>query len=235
MPIVGIDTASVIFSERAAGTHSKTRTWKRYKGGMAQDIWIHDFAKKQTRRVTDWEGSDNFPMWSGEKIYFTSDRTGRMQIWSYDTRSAEISQVTDHKEYDVKWPSLGPDSIVYENGGRLYVLDLANEKTHPIKIALHSDMQMTRPRYEKVGEKLTGGGIAPGGKRAVLSARGEIFSVPAEKGEVRNLSDSPGAHDKLPQWSPDGKLVAFVSDLSGEYEIHVAPGGLDGRIALRIR
>jgi len=202
----------------------ENRTWKRYKGGMAQDVWIHDFAKKQTRRMTDWEGSDNFPMWHGDTVYFTSDRTGKMQIWASDTRSGEIRQVTSHKEYDVKSPSLGPDSIVYENGGWLYVLDLATEKSRRIKVTLHSDMQMTRPRFAKVGEKITSGGIAPGGKRAVLSARGEIFSVPAEKGETRNLSNSPCAHDKMPQWSPDGKLAAFVSDLGGEYEIHVVNG-----------
>lgn len=202
----------------------EARTWKRYKGGMAQDVWIHDFDQKKTIRATDWEGSDNFPMWHGDTVYFTSDRTGKMQIWAYDTRSAEVRQVTGHKEYDVKWPSLGPDSIVYENGGWLYVLDLATEKSQRVKISLRSDMQLTRPRFEKVGDRIVGGGVAPGGKRAVLAARGEIFSVPAEKGEARNLSDSPGAHDKTPQWSPDGRLVAWISDKSGEYEIHVANG-----------
>ncbi len=202
----------------------ESRTWKRYKGGMAQDVWIHDFEQNKTRRVTDWEGSDNFPMWHGDTVYFTSDRTGKMQIWAYDVRSGEIRQVTKHKEYDVKWPSLGPDSIVYENGGRLWVMDLETEKSHAIKVALHSDLQMTRPRYVETADKMTGAAIAPGGKRAVVAARGEIFSVPAEKGEVRNLSNSPASNDIDPIWSPDGKWVAYVGDSSGEYEIHLRRG-----------
>lgn len=195
------------------------RTWKRYKGGMAQDIWIYDFEKNDTQQVTDWIGSDNFPMWQGDKIYYNSDKTGNLQIWVYDTKSGERRQITSHKEYDVKNPSMGPGAIVYENGGWLWVLDLATEKSRKLQISLFSDNPLTRPAIKKVGDAIRAGDIAPDAQRAVFGARGDIFTVPAEKGDIRNLTLSPGVRERNPAWSPDGKHVAYLSDRSGEYEI----------------
>ena len=125
----------------------ENRTWKRYKGGMAQDVWIYDFEKNDTKRATDWVGSDNFPMWHGDTIYYTSDQTGRLQIWAYETATGENRQVTEHDEYDVKHPSMGPDAIVYENGGWLYVLDLATEQTRKVTVSLRSDNVWSRPAW----------------------------------------------------------------------------------------
>jgi len=197
------------------------RTWKRYKGGMAQNVWIYDFANDMTTQVTDWPGSENYPMWRGDKIYFNSDRTGQLQIWSYDTNSGDIKQVTSHKDYDVKLPSLGGDSIIYENGGWLYVLDLPSGKTRKLKIALRDDRFRTRPSFVEAGKSIRGASIGPDANRVAFEARGEIFTVPAEKGDVRNLTNTPNLHERHPEWSPDGKWVAYFSDASGEYELNV--------------
>ena len=197
----------------------ESRTWKRYKGGMAQDIWVYDFEKNDTRQLTDWIGSDNFPMWQGEKIYFNSDRGGNLQIWVHDLKTGEQRQITHHKEYDVKYPSMGPGAIVYENGGWLWVLDLATEKTRKLQISLFSDKPLTRPTIKKVGDMVSTGDIAPDAQRAVFSARGDIFTVPAEKGNIRNLTATPGVRERYPVWSPDGKWVAYLSDASGEFEV----------------
>ncbi len=195
------------------------RTWKRYKGGMAQDIWIYDFDKNDTQKVTDWIGSDNFPMWQGNTVYYTSDKSGSLQIWAYDTVSGERRQITKHKDYDVKNPSQGPGAIVYENGGWLWVLNLKTEKSVRIVVSLHSDNPLTRATVKNVGKRVRGGSIAPDAKRVVFGARGDIFTVPAEKGNIRNLTATPGIRERNPVWSPDGKKVAYLSDRTGEYEI----------------
>lgn len=206
---------------------TENRTWKRYKGGWAPDVWIYDFAANKSERITDWEGSDNFPMWQGDTIWYTSDRTGRLQIWAYDTKAKQHRQVTFHEEYDVKNPSQGPGAIVYENGGWLYVLDLATEKTRKVTVSLHSDRVLTRPAIKSVDGLITSADVAPDAKRVVFAARGDLFTVPAEKGDVRNLTATPGVRDLAPSWSPDGKQMAWLSDRTGEYEIWLMAA--DGR------
>ncbi len=196
------------------------RTWKRYKGGMAQDIWLYDFVKNEAAKLTEYEGTDAFPMWHGDKIYFISDREHTMNIYSLDLASREISKITNHKEYDVKFPSLGVDSIVYENGGYLYVLDLNTEKSNRIKVTVPSDHSWRRTRYVNASRNIRYYNVSSTGKRAIFGARGEIFTVPAEKGEVRNLTNTSGIRERSPAYSPDGKLVAYLSDKSGEYEIY---------------
>jgi len=203
------------------------RTWKRYKGGMAQNIWIYDFEKNDTEQVTEWIGSDNFPMWQNDTVYYTSDASGRLEIWAYDTTSKERRQVTTHDEYDVKYPSQGPGAIVYENGGWLYVLDLATEQTRKVTVALLSDNVVARAGLKKVGDLVDGGDLAPDANRAVFDARGDIFTVPAEKGNVRNLTATPGIRERTPVWSPDGRWVAYFSDRTGEYQVWKRPA--DGK------
>ncbi len=212
------------------------RTWKRYKGGMAQDIWIYDTARNDTRRVTDWVGTDNFPMWHGESIYYTSDRQdGKLNIWAWHEPSDAHRQITFHDVYDVKFPSLGQGSIVYENGGWLYVLDLAEARPSPrrLKVGLRSDNVWARPAVRSVQDMLRDWDVAPDGNRVVTSARGDIFSLPAEKGPVRNLTGTPEVHERIPAWSPDGTTLAYVSDRSGEYELYLRPadgGGQERRL-----
>jgi len=206
----------------------ENRTWKRYKGGMAQDVWIYDFADNASQRLTDWVGTDNFPMWHEGAIYFTSDREkDKLNLWKIDPATGDATQVTFHDEYDVKYPSLGPDAIVYENGGWLYVLDLATAGAEPRKldVTLRSDQVWARPRYESVDDQIRTASIGPDGNRVLVGARGEIFSVPAEKGPVRNLTGTESIREREPVWSPTGDRLAFVSDRSGEYEIYVRQAG----------
>jgi tricorn protease len=205
-------------------TTTENRTWKRYKGGWAQDIWIYDLAANTSEKITDWVGADNFPMWVGDTIYFTSDReAGKLNIWAYDTVNRSQRQVTRHDEYDVKYPSLGEDAIVYENGGWIWRLDLASGETHRLRIGVHSDQVWARPRLESADDQVRGADIAPDGKRVAVDARGEIFSVPAEKGPVRDLTATPGVRERCPMWSPDGKQIAYVGDATDEYEIYLRP------------
>lgn len=209
------------------------RTWKRYKGGNSPNIWVYDFTKNASENITkDWEGPDEWPMFHGRTVYYCSDRGGRTaNIWAYDLDKKTHRQVTKFTDYDVKWPSIGSDAIVLENGGWLYVMDLPSEKLTKIPVMVPDDKPAARAEYRAVGEWLTGMDLSPSAKRAVLEARGELFSVPAEKGDVRNLTNTPGARERSPAWSPDGKWIAYLSDASGEYQWHVA--GADGKTPAR--
>ena len=228
LPTAGLSSYSPDGKKIAFNRNSReNRTWKRYKGGMAQDIWVYDFDANDTQKITEWIGSDNYPMWHGDKIYYNSDQSGRLQIWVYDTASGEHRQVTEHDEYDVKHPSLGPDSIVYENGGWIYVLDLATEESRKVTVSLFSDNVLTRATIKDVGNRIGGGDLSPDANRAVFGARGDIFTVPAEKGNIRNLTATPGIREREASWSPDGKNVAYLSDRTGEYEIWIRPA--DGK------
>jgi len=197
------------------------RTWKRYRGGMAQNIWLYDLEKNTSELLTDFDGTDAFPMWYENRIYFISDREHAMNIYCLDLDTRKVRQVTDHDEFDVKWPSLGGDKIVYENGGQLYVLDLSTEKSRKITVAVPAELKERRSRYEHVAGMIRGGSLSAAGKRAVMGARGDIFTLPAEKGDVRNITKTSGVRERLPDFSPNGKWVAYVSDQTGEYEIYL--------------
>ena len=194
---------------------------------MAQDIWVYDLSQNRVERITDDLGTDTSPMWHGEKIYFVSDRDGTANIFCYDLDTKETRKITQHSDFDVKWPSLGPGSIVYENGGYLHVLDLETENTRKISVQIPDDRTLARPEFVSVADHIYSFGLSPGGKRAVFEARGEVFTVPAEKGNTRNLTNSSGSREKNPTWSPDGKWIAYMSDRTGEDELYVAPQ--DGR------
>ncbi len=201
------------------------RTWKRYTGGMAQDIWIYNFKANHIERITDWEGTDTYPMWHGDTIYFGSDRgpEHRMNLYAYSLKTRQTRQLTDFKDYDVEWPSLGPDSIVFVNGGFLYVFDLKSEKARKLTIELPGDRDLARPHWANVAGLITSFDISPEGKRALLTARGDVFTVPAKEGSIRDLTQTPGIREKYATWSPDGKWVAYLSDRTGEDELYIRP------------
>jgi len=201
------------------------RTWKRYTGGMAQDIWIYDLRANHIEQMPHTEWTDTFPMWHGDVIYFDSDRgpEHRLNLYSYSLTTHEIKQLTHFTEFDVNWPSLGPDAIVFENGGYLYLFDLSSQQEHKLAVYLPGDRDLARKHWASVSGLITDFDISPDGKRAVFSARGDIFTVPAKEGSTRNLTRTPGVREKYVAWSPDGRWVAYMSDRTGEDELYIMP------------
>lgn len=201
------------------------RTWKRYRGGRAQDIWIYDLAKDEARQITDYPGTDQHPIWYKDHIYFVSDRDLTLNIYSYNLRTAAVKKITTYTDYDVLWPSGKGGVIAYENGGYINKLDLATGQSQRIPVRIHFDNPNVLPRFENVKENISSFDLSPSGKRVVFEARGELFSVPEKEGLTYNLTGSQGVREMFPRFSPDGRTIAFYSDKTGEYEIYLMEAG----------
>ena len=198
------------------------RTWKYYRGGMADDIWIYDPKAQKVTNVTNNDAQDIFPMWVGEEIYFASDRDMIMNLFVYNTRTGATQKVTNFTEYDVKFPSTDGKTIVFENGGWLYKLNPATKQCTKIPVTLATDGVFGRTERRKLqASNVAGMSPAPDGSRMVVSARGEIFDVPVGKGVTRNLTRSSNSNDRSAAWSPDGKWIAWIGDATGETEVYL--------------
>ena len=198
------------------------RTWKRYEGGWAQELYIFDLTDLDLERVTDHPRADRDPMWIGDTIYFSSDRDGTLNLYAVDTTTKQTEQLTQSRTWDVRWPSDdGAGRIVYELNGELELFDIRARRSTPIAIMVPSDGLAMRPSRVSAANLIEDAELSPKGERALFVARGDIFTAPIEKGPTRNLTNNSDAHDKWARWSPDGSQIAFVSDADGEDEVYL--------------
>lgn len=210
-------------------------TWKRYTGGQATDIWLLNLETHQSKKITSWMGTDSLPMWSGDTVYYLSDDgpSHRLNIWAYDTKSSKRRQVTRYADFDVKWPSIGPGpdgkgEIVYQYGPDIRLLDLATGKSEKVEVRVPGARPTLKARAVNAARYLSSFDLSPTGKRVVVSARGDVWSLPAEEGALRNMTRTSGVFEREPTWSPDGKWIAYWSDESGEYELYLMPSDGSG-------
>lgn len=197
------------------------RSWKRYKGGRATELWVYDLEQNTSEQITDFVGSDQCPVWHGNKIFFASDRDLKLNIYSYNTQTKSVEQHTKFKDSDVLWPSGSNGQLAFENGGYIYKMNLENGKAERINININFDNPNLVSYYKAVSSDIHSYTVSPTGKRALFDARGDIFSVPAENGVTENLTKTQGIREIYPSWSPNGKYISYYSDATGEYEIYL--------------
>lgn len=197
------------------------RTWKYYEGGMADDVWVYDFKTKETINITNNDNQNIFPMWHGDKIYFLSDRDRTMNMFVYDMNTKSTTKVTNYTEFDVKFPSLGNESIIFENGGYIYNYAFADGGITKVNVKINNDLTSGRDELKDASKMINSWAVSPDGKRVVFGARGDVYTVPAKSGITRNLTESSGVHDRNVEWSPNGKFISYISDRTGEDEIYI--------------
>ena len=199
----------------------ETSMWRHYRGGRTHPISIVNLADNSVQKLPWTNSNDSFPMWVGNTIYFLSDRNHTVNLFAYRTDTKQLTQVSHHDDFDVMTASAGADAVVYEQAGYIYLVDTKSGKSQKLDIEVTGDLPWARPQFKKVASMIRNATLSPTGTRAAFEARGEIFTVPAEKGDFRNLTQSSGAHDRGPTWSPDGAHIAWLSDASGEYQLMI--------------
>lgn len=197
--------------------------WKHYRGGTISRIWLFDRATYKVEEIAKPKGgsNDTKPQWMGDKVYFRSDRSGEFNLFVYDTRTKEIEQLTDYKDFPVLDLYAHNGAVIFEQAGLLHIYDVARKEVNTVNINITTDLLELRPRFVSGKKYVRSGGISPSGARVVVDFRGEIITVPAEKGDANNLTNTAGIHEKFPAWSPDGRSIAYFSDESGEYGLHI--------------
>ena len=195
--------------------------WKRYRGGRASAIWIARLSDSSIEKLPRDNSNDFSPIWVDDRVFFLSDRNGPVTLFSYDTRSKKLTEVIKNSGLDLKSANAGPGAIVYEQFGSIHLYDLKTGKSRVVEIQVTGDLPEVRSRFEKAATQIRHAALSPTGSRAVFEARGEIVTAPAEKGDIRNLTNTPGVHERNPAWSPDGARIAYFSDESSEYALHI--------------
>jgi tricorn protease len=211
-------------------TGSAFAMWKKYRGGRTTRVWLARLSDSAVTKVPRTNSNDFNPMWAGDRVYFLSDRNGPVTLFYYDIKTKAVREAIPNQGLDLKSAGLGPDAIVYEQFGGLHLYDLKTGKTRPVPIRVQGDLPELRARFVNVGKRLGAVAVSPNGARAVFVPRGEIITVPAEKGDPRNLTNTPAVMERDPQWSPDGKSIAYLSDESGEYALHLHPQSGAGEV-----
>jgi tricorn protease len=197
------------------------RTWKRYSGGWAQQLYIFNLQNHAAEKITDDPRAHRDPMWVGDKIFYSSDKDDTLNLYAYDTKTKKTEQLTHSTKWDVRWPSTDhKNQIVYESDGELNIYDIATGQSHQISITVPTDALAMRPSQVPAGNNIESFALSPKGERALFVARGDVFTTPIEKGPTRNLTNSSNAHEKTAEWSPDGSNVLYISDLDGEEELY---------------
>jgi tricorn protease len=193
--------------------------WRHYRGGRTHPISVINLADYTVEKLPWKNSNDTFPMWVGNSIYFLSDRNHTVNLFVYKPEAKLATQLTQHADFDIMNASAGADAVVYEQAGYIHLLDSKTGQSKKLNIEVASDIAWARPQFKKVASSIRNATLSPTGVRAAFEARGEIFSVPTEKGDYRNLTQSSGAHDRSPSWAPDGSQLAWLSDVSGEYQL----------------
>ncbi|MBZ5582083.1 MAG: PDZ domain-containing protein [Acidobacteriia bacterium] len=209
--------------------------WRRYRGGTASYLWTVNLEDLTTEKIPRTDSNDIYPMWIGDKVYFLSDRGGPMTLFRYDPQTKAVTKLIENTGHDINSAGAGPGGIVYEQFGQIYIYDLAANRSRQVPIEIAADLTEVRPHFQNVAREIRSTAISPTGVRAVFEAHGEILTAPAEKGDIRNLTNTPGVMERAPAWSPDGRSVAYFSDESGEYALHIKPqngGGEPKKIPL---
>ncbi|HWA84001.1 MAG TPA: hypothetical protein VG820_11225, partial [Fimbriimonadaceae bacterium] len=202
--------------------------WKRYRGGQTSPIWIGNMADSKVVEIPRKNSNDKDPMWVGNKIYFLSDRAGTFSLYSYDTGSRSVKQLVKNDGFDIKSASAEGDEIAYEQLGSIKLFDVKTGQAHEVPIEVDADFPEVRTGFKEVAPLINGASLSPSGVRALFEARGDIFSVPAGKGDIRDLTQSSASCERDPAWSPDGNSICYLSDAGGEYKLVVRPAGSEG-------
>ncbi len=197
------------------------RTWKYYRGGMADDVWIYDEKAEKVTNITNTDAQDIIPMWIGDEIYFLSDRDRTMNIFVYNTKSKETKKVTTFSDYDVKFPSCHGDVIVFEQGGSIYTMDAKSKNPKKLVISVASDNLYARTELKDGADYVTATSLSTSGEQIALTSRGEVFNVPVGKGAVKSITRTPGSNDREAKFSPDGESIAYIGDITGETELYL--------------